>query len=129
MEARKQRGFFVRSTGRVAPHPAARQTAPARPPLPISATTLIRGMFQPPGAQPMPGLGTLPADWLDLPLLAGALRKAGGGAGLGECSLRYGEPAGEPRLREALAHKLADFGVTATAQQSSPRLVRRRRWT
>ena len=39
------------------------------------------------------------------------------GDGLGECSLRYGEPAGEPRLREALAHKLADFGVTATPQQ------------
>lgn len=116
VEARKQRGYFARSLAEPR-DPAARQAAPARPPLPISATTLIRGMFQPPGAKPMPGLGTLPADWLDLPLLAGALRKAGAGEGLGECSLRYGEPAGEPRLREALAHKLADFGVTATAQQ------------
>ena len=32
-------------------------------------------------------------------------------------SLRYGEPAGEPRLRHALAAKLGDFGVSATAAQ------------
>ena len=42
---------------------AARRATPggrAAHPLPISATSLIRGMFQPPGARPMPGLGTLP---------------------------------------------------------------------
>ena len=119
VEARKQRGFFVRE--------AAAQRAPNTPvhgadrvaahPLPVSATSLIRGMFQPPGARPMPGLGTLPADWLDLPLLAGALRKVSTGAQLGAVSLRYGEPAGEMRLREALATKLADFGVRASAAQ------------
>ena len=78
VDARKQRGFFVREAApdgtRRAAH-AARPPAQARHPLPLSATALIRGMFQPPGARPMPGLGTLPADWLDLPLLAGALRK------------------------------------------------------
>ena len=116
VEARRQRGFFVRGAAD-ATGVAARQTAPARALLPISATTLIRGMFQPVGTKPMPGLGTLPADWLDLPLLAGALRKASAGDGLGECSLRYGEPAGELRLRQALAQKLADVGVTASAQQ------------
>ena len=57
VEARKQRGFFVRDT---APQRAAHgnstsaDRAPAHP-LPISATALIRGMFQPPGARPMPG--------------------------------------------------------------------------
>jgi len=116
VEARRQRGFFVRGAAD-ATGATARLAAPARALLPISATTLIRGMFQPAGTQPMPGLGTLPADWLDLPLLAAALRKAGAGEGLGECSLRYGEPAGESRLRQALAHKLADVGVTASAQQ------------
>ncbi len=74
-------------------------------------------MFQPPGALPMPGLGTLPADWLDLPLLTAALHKVSRGAGLGECSLRYGEPAGDARLRQALVPQLAAHGVTATAQQ------------
>ena len=130
VEARRQRGFFVRETapdevskrasqrptkGAVA-GPASAASVPVHP-LPISATALIRGMFQPPGARPMPGLGTLPADWLDLPLLASALRKASSGAQLGAVSLQYGDPAGELRLREALATQLADFGINAAAQQ------------
>ena len=95
---------------------AARRAATGtRLPLPVSATTLIRGMFQPPGALPMPGLGTLPADWLDLPLLAAALHKVSRGAAFADCSLRYGEPAGDARLRQALAHKLAEVGVTRDA--------------
>jgi DNA-binding transcriptional MocR family regulator len=117
VEARKQRGFYARgpASAHAAPGPEV-DRVPAHP-LPISATSLIRGMFQPPGARLMPGLGTLPADWLDLPLLAGALRKVTTGAQLGAMSLRYGEPAGESRLRQALSIKLADFGVTATPQQ------------
>jgi DNA-binding transcriptional MocR family regulator len=120
VEARRQRGFFVRESLPDSHAEAPRSTTGGpqqRLPLPISATTLIRGMFQPPGALPMPGLGTLPVDWLDLPLLAGALHKVSRGAGLSECSLRYGEPAGESRLRQALVPKLAEHGVTATAQQ------------
>lgn len=116
VEARKQRGFFVRESAAARAVATGADRAPAHP-LPISATSLIRGMFQPPGARPMPGLGTLPADWLDLPLLAGALRKVSSGAQLGAVSLQYGEPAGEGRLRRALAAKLADFGVGASAQQ------------
>jgi DNA-binding transcriptional MocR family regulator len=125
VEARRQRGFFVRDgaglagTGRsphAPPDAAGPPPRPARNVLPVSATALIRGMFQPPGGPPMPGLGTLPADWLDLPLLAGALRKVTQGAQLG-ASLTYGEPAGELRLRRALAIKLADHGVSATPQQ------------
>jgi DNA-binding transcriptional MocR family regulator len=117
VEARRQRGFFVRDT-----QPEARAGAPSggdepRPPLPLSATTLIRGMFQPSGALPMPALGTLPADWLDLPLLAAALRRVSRSADFDDCALRYGEPAGDPRLRQALAHKLGELGVTATPQQ------------
>ena len=72
-------------------------------------------MFQPPGALPMPGLGTLPADWLDAPLLGSAIRRAG--ATLGQAGLQYGEPAGEARLRRALATRLADHGVVASAEQ------------
>jgi DNA-binding transcriptional MocR family regulator len=115
VEARRQRGFFVRDA---APEPvlAPREPAP-RTPLPNSATALIRGMFQPPGALPMPALGTLPADWLDVPMLAAALRKAGSGTGLAEASLRYGEPAGDAQLRQALARRLADLGIAAPAEQ------------
>ena len=86
VDARKQRGFFVRELADdAAPSRTSerREAAGPRHPLPISATALIRGMFQPPGGRPMPALGTLPADWLDLPLLAGALRKVSSGAQLG----------------------------------------------
>jgi DNA-binding transcriptional MocR family regulator len=114
VEARRQRGFYVRAPkaeAAVAGPPA----ASPRTPLPISATTLIRGMFQPPGAQPMPGLGTLPADWLDQGLLASALRKVS--TTLGRGALQYGEPAGEARLRRVLAARLADHGIVASADQ------------
>ena len=114
VEARRQRGFFVRE----APEGRAAPGAEAPPlPLPMSATTLIRGMFQPPGALPMPGLGTLPVDWLDLPLLAGALHKVSRGTAFADCALRYGEPAGDARLRQALAQQLAEHGVAAAPQQ------------
>ena len=113
IEARRQRGFFVRD--------GAPASAPARArsvtPLPISATTLIRGMFQRPGGLPMPGLGTLPVDWLDPQLLAGALRKVMQGSALGDLSLQYGEPAGDLRLRRALALRLAQLGITAEPEQ------------
>jgi DNA-binding transcriptional MocR family regulator len=115
VEARRQRGFFVREPAREAAL-APRVPAP-RTPLPNSATAMIRGMFQPPGALPMPALGTLPVDWLDLPMLAAALRKAASGSGLAEASLRYGEPAGEARLRHALSRRLADLGVAAPPEQ------------
>lgn len=114
VEARAQRGFFVRTPpGEVAvgaPRGVAR-----RAPVPISATTLIRGMLQPPGAQPMPGLGTLPIEWLDAPLLASAMRKVS--TQLGRSSLQYGEPAGEARLRRALAVRLAEHGISAGSDQ------------
>ncbi|MBK6865175.1 MAG: PLP-dependent aminotransferase family protein [Ideonella sp.] len=117
--ARRQRGFFVRDAqrppaGDAAP-PAARSAV--RPVAPLSATTLMRGMFQPPGAQPMPGLGTLPIEWLDAGLLASALRRVNSGAQLGALSLQYGESAGDARLRRALAVRLADHGVKADPEQ------------
>ena len=117
VEARKQRGFFVRDAVPERMPGGAAPPGAARTPLPVSATALIRGMFQPPGSHPMPGLGTLPADWLDLPMLATALRRVSSGAALAAMSLQYGEPAGELRLRRALATRLADHGVTASPEQ------------
>jgi len=117
VEARKQRGFFVRDQRR---EPAPAEDEPHRAPrlaAPVSATTLVRSMFQPPGSQPMPGLGTLPMDWLDLPMLSTALRRVSGPAQLGALSLQYGEPAGDLRLRRVLAQRLGDFGVKAVPEQ------------
>lgn len=115
VEARRQRGFYVRGAVPDGRAPAAAPAAAPRTPLPISATTLIRGMFQAPGALPMPGLGTLPVDWLDEPMLGSAIRKVG--LQSGPAGLQYGEPAGESRLRRALATRLADHGVQARPEQ------------
>jgi len=120
VEARKQRGFFVRDAaqGRArASMPEVPQAGAPRPTAPVSATALMRGMFQPPGAHPMPGLGTLPVDWLDWAVLAGALRRVGGGALLAPLALQYGEPAGDLRLRHALSARLEDHGVKAAPEQ------------
>jgi DNA-binding transcriptional MocR family regulator len=114
LAARPQRGFYVREPRAEAR--AAPAAAGPRPP-PLSATALIRGMLQPPQGRPMPGLGTLPPEWLDLPLLGQALRQAIRGDGLAEGSLQYGDPAGDARLRRALVHQLAEYGVAAAPEQ------------
>jgi len=115
VESRRQRGFFVREP-RPTAAPAVVAPAP-RPTAPVSATALVRGMFQPPGARPMPGLGMLPVEWLDVPMLATALRRVSSGPLLEAMSVRYGEPAGDPRLREALSRLLSERGVAAPPGQ------------
>jgi DNA-binding transcriptional MocR family regulator len=120
VEARPHRGFFVRAAAREAAagtRPARAGAPMARPLLPTSATALIRGMFQTPGGRAMPGLGTLPAEWLDAPMLAAAMRKATSRQLSTASALQYGDPAGEARLREALALRLADHGIAASAGQ------------
>jgi len=116
IEARRQRGFFVRApaAAREAAPPATMRTPAAAP---VDAAALIRSMFHTPGGRPAPGGGTLPPEWLDLPLLAGTLRRLLSAERLAPLALHYGDPAGDPRLRAALAQKLADFGVAAAPEQ------------
>lgn len=114
VEARPQRGFFVRA---VAPVPAAAaRSAPAPLPVPVDATALIRGMFGAQDGRPAPGMGTLPVDWLDAGVLQRALRRVGSPAAAAGW-LRYGDPAGDPRLRAALVQRLADLGIRAGTAQ------------
>src|SRR5574343_1213809 len=62
LEARKQRGFFVReSRGSSAAQRSAPSTTPSARPAPLDASSLIRNMFQA-DHRMAPGLGTLPAD-------------------------------------------------------------------
>ena len=113
LEARSQRGFFVRDAR---PAPNTRKPAAAVPKqAPMDATALIRGMFEADAAR-SPGLGTLPADWLDPTLLQSALRR------LREndedaLQVSYGDPSGDLRLRTALGQRLADLGIHATPAQ------------
>jgi DNA-binding transcriptional MocR family regulator len=121
VQARPQRGFFVRDTrsdahrdarsdGSATRAPQARSARPA----PVDATALIRSMFQAQGGLPAPGMGTLPEAWLDAGLLQRALRRV---CTQPEPWLRYGDPAGDASLRAALSRRLADLGVPATPAQ------------
>jgi DNA-binding transcriptional MocR family regulator len=113
VQARPQRGFFVREPAAAAARsqPATR-SAPL--PAPVDATALIRSMFQAQDGPPAPGMGTLPESWLDAPLLQRLLRRV---CQHPEAWLRYGDPAGSPRLRQALSQRLADLGVAASPAQ------------
>ena len=117
VEARKNRGFFVREA-------AAREAAPgragagraARPasapgPAPVNATSLIRGMFHRASNKPQPGMGVLPTEWLESTFLPAAVRKVTGTKSLHSFSLQYGEPLGDAGLRQALATKMAGLNV------------------
>lgn len=121
IEARRQRGFFVRPSGAESDPPSAARPAgmapAARPPIPINAVSLLRGMLQPSSSQPMPGLGTLPAEWLDQPMLSTATKRVSSGPQFGALALHYGEPAGDVRLRQALSTKLLDHGIHAPPDQ------------
>lgn len=109
LEARRQRGFFVRDVRETRPAPV-RTTAPRQAPL--DAAALIRGMFEADAAR-SPGLGTLPADWLDPLLLQSALRRLHSA----DVQIGYGDPYGDVQLRTALSQRLADLGIHAAPTQ------------
>ncbi|WP_298931191.1 PLP-dependent aminotransferase family protein [uncultured Ramlibacter sp.] len=125
VEARRNRGFFVREMAAV---PAkygedasegAAEAASARPAgavrnVPIDATALIRGMFHAAGNKPQSSAGVFPSDWLDASFMPAAVRKVTSTRALQEFSLQYGEPLGDASLRRALSKKLATLNVHAS---------------
>ncbi|HMA10173.1 MAG TPA: PLP-dependent aminotransferase family protein [Ramlibacter sp.] len=127
VEARKNRGFFVRER-RVDPSPAVAQTrvgdstrsggeTPAvRSDAPIEATALIRGMFHKVSNKPQPGMGAFPPDWMESTFMPAAVRKVTGTRALQEFSLQYGEPLGDSGLRRALSKKLTTLSVPAAPE-------------
>ena len=125
VEARKNRGFFVRETPLARPverQPGVRpEAAPAganlRPAGPVNATALICGMFHSISDKPQPGMGVLPAEWLESTFLPAAVRKVTGARALQDLPLQYGEPKGDAGLRALLSRKLADLNVQASAGQ------------
>ena len=133
VEARRQRGFYVRDVARKPRAPdaandgeASQQAAEGgsvseRSPLPsgsiINATALIRGMFHQASNKPQPGAGVLPPEWLETRFLPAAVRKVTGSRTLQEISLRYGDPMGDPDLRRVLAHRLSAINITASPKQ------------
>jgi DNA-binding transcriptional MocR family regulator len=120
IEARKNRGFFVREwrvDGRTPMPPVPDQEPPAsRAYAPIDATALIRGMFHRVSHKPQPGMGVFPPEWLESTFMPAAVRKVTGTRALLEFSLQYGEPRGDGGLRRALSHKLAALNVHAAPE-------------
>jgi DNA-binding transcriptional MocR family regulator len=127
VEARRQRGFFVRDVHFLKPNEplalaeydqnainkGAKSALQQRPR--IDATALIRGMFARGGnsalAHLQPGMGVLPPDWMENDFLGPAVRKVSHGRSLLDTSLRYGEPLGDLSLRKALSIKLRDVSL------------------
>ena len=113
VEVRRNRGFFVRDVRQPA-------SAPVASPLdvvPLSAASLIRGMFHRRSDRAQPGMGVLPPAWLENDFLATGLRKVMAQSDWGEVAGQYGEPAGDAALRHALAAKLNDIHLSVTADQ------------
>jgi len=130
VEARKNRGFFVRES-RTEPAPAAQRVpaktsvsawttatgfGTARGDAPIDATALIRGMFHKVSNKPQPGMGVFPPEWLESTFMPAAVRKVTSTRALQEFSLQYGEPKGDSGLRRALSKKLATLSVHAAPE-------------
>ncbi|MGE3349293.1 MAG: PLP-dependent aminotransferase family protein [Ramlibacter sp.] len=137
VEARKNRGFFVREmppartesaqdaieTGAgegaglaaanwsTAHWMVARRAAGSA--APVNATALIRGMFHKISNKPQPGMGVFPPDWLESTFMPAAVRKVTGTRALQDFSSQYGEPLGDGGLRRALSKKLATLSVHA----------------
>jgi DNA-binding transcriptional MocR family regulator len=129
VEARKNRGFFVRESaqpaserqgGRGAGGDAASAASPPTSSShrfkPIDATALVRGMFHRVSDKPQPGMGVLPPEWLESTFMPAAVRKVTGTRALQEFSLQYGEPLGDASLRRALAQKLVSLNIPAAPE-------------
>lgn len=133
VEARKNRGFFVREAPLARPE---REPSPDTPPhdpagafstahwlvarrspAPVNATALIRGMFHKVSNKPQPGMGVFPPEWMESSFMPAAVRKVTSTRALHEFSLQYGEPLGDSGLRRALANKLASLSVPAAPEQ------------
>jgi DNA-binding transcriptional MocR family regulator len=126
VEARKNRGFFVRELNQFSTKN--NQLADvfvdklainniAKPINPINAAMLIRGMFVQASSKPQPGMGVFPPDWLASSFLSSAVRKVTTPVELQKFSLEYGEPLGDSGLRKSLSNKLAGINIQAAPEQ------------
>ena len=126
VEARKNRGFYVRETAAAqqnraqsAPELIALELQHSQTPQhnPVNATALIRGMFYGLKSKPQPGMGVFPPDWLETTFLPAAVRRFTSAKALHGLSLHYGEPAGDSDLRRALSQKLSSINIHAAPSQ------------
>ena len=129
VEARRNRGFYVREVAKVPesisllatdlianPGVLTRGVFSAKH-VPVNATALIRGMFHGSSDKPQPGMGVFPPDWLETSFMPAAVRRVCSAGALQSFSLQYGEPAGDSGLRQSLSQKLISLNIQAAASQ------------
>lgn len=121
LESRRGAGFYVRERAALGPAAAPGAGQAASLPQerfdakPIDVVWLVRNMFRQVPHQQMPGSGVLPAEWLDGPTVANALRAVSRQhPGL---LLNYGVPQGSLLLRQQLQRKLAELEIGAEPEQ------------
>ena len=120
VEARRNRGFFVRESSQnkaATPVDKANTASKSVANRPVDAAALIRAMFYKVSDKPQPGTGVFPPDWLETRFLPLAVRKVTSASALRESSLQYGEPMGDAALRRALSQKLGALNVHAAPAQ------------
>ena len=93
------------------------ETTPNKIVNPANAAMLIRGMFHQTNDKPQPGMGVFPPDWLAANFVTSAVRKVTSSAALQQFSFQYGEPKGDVGLRRSLSNKLADINITTPIEQ------------
>ena len=115
LESRRGAGFFVRERSVLNASIKQAPTAAAAETRSLDVVWLIRNMFRQSPAQPSSAAGVLPADWLDGPGIASALRAVS----RQNCSLllTYGTPQGYAPLRQQLQRKLAALEIDAAPEQ------------
>jgi DNA-binding transcriptional MocR family regulator len=123
LESRRGAGFFVRERSALnavlntARYSDPQREASARAPetRALDVVWLIRNMFRQSPAQPSSAAGVLPADWLDGPGIAHALRAVS--RQHSSLLLNYGTPQGYAPLRQQLQRKLAALEIEAAPEQ------------
>lgn len=127
LESRRGAGFFVRERSPL--NASVREVHHGTPgtsgggdggkaldtPRTLDVVWLIRNMFRQAPGLPSSAAGVLPADWLDGPGIANALRAVS--RQHGNLLLNYGSPQGYLPLRQHLQHKLAGLDIEATPDQ------------
>jgi DNA-binding transcriptional MocR family regulator len=114
LESRRGAGFFVRERSTLNAGLRAQAPAPEQART-LDVVWLIRNMFRQSPGQPSSASGVLPADWLDGPGIASALRAVG--RQHGSLLLNYGNPFGYGPLRQQLERKLAGLDIAAAPGQ------------
>lgn len=113
LESRRGSGFYVRDR---APMLALRTAKPhTTQSQQLDVVWLVRNMFRQLPPEKMPGVGSLPNEWLDADLVGNALRSVS--RQNQNMLLQYGTPQGFLPLRQQLQLKMAELEIAVTPDQ------------